>query len=70
MDEEKIKLITSQNKLSCVLHLLINLTKLMDINNNVRDLIESTFIPIIYDLDGQVSKILIKTRYFVSLTEY
>ncbi|EFA12827.1 Protein PTHB1-like Protein [Tribolium castaneum] len=52
-DEEKNNLVKSRNKLSSVLQLLINITKLMDVNNKARQLIESAFNPVIYDLDGQ-----------------
>jgi hypothetical protein len=46
--------VRSQTELSCALHVLVNLIKLTDGNNNVAGLIESTFSPLVYDLDGQV----------------
>ncbi|KAJ3626277.1 hypothetical protein MTP99_016789 [Tenebrio molitor] len=51
--EEKDNLVRSQTELSCALHVLVNLIKLTDGNNNVAGLIESTFSPLVYDLDGQ-----------------
>lgn len=53
-EEERMELVKCQNDLSCALHVLVNVIKLMDGNNNVASLIEATFSPIVYDLDNQV----------------
>ncbi|RZC35649.1 PTHB1 [Asbolus verrucosus] len=53
LEKEMINLFKSQNELSCALHVLVNLIKLMDCNSNVAELIESTFNSFVYDLDGQ-----------------
>ncbi|XP_044271066.1 protein PTHB1 [Tribolium madens] len=52
-EEEKNNLVKRRNELSSILHLVINIIKLMDVNMKVRQLIESAFSPVIYDIDGQ-----------------
>lgn len=51
LEEESSNLSISQIKLSCALKLIVNLIKL---GCNDQDLLETTFSPFIYDLEGQV----------------
>ncbi|XP_063927791.1 protein PTHB1 [Zophobas morio] len=53
LEDEKQQLLKTQTELSCALHVLANLIKLMDCNNNVAGLIQSAFNPCVYDMDGQ-----------------
>lgn len=55
LEAEVTNLEVAQNELSCGLQLLANLIKLMDVSADLLPTIETTFSPMVYDVEGQVS---------------